>query len=336
MPLRKTLCCLLFLALLTLACGCGVVNWIFPDDEEQLEENGDYYTPGGDEGEDPAAGQGRETVLYVADYQARCVVPVTLLIPWEEGIASAAVSHLVERGPAQQQLDQQGLRALLPAGTTVLGISIKEGCCTVDFSRELLNTADAAQEKLLLQSLVWTLTEFDTIDSVVLWVEGRPVEQMIHGTPVPEVMSRDSGINAEDATAGTTVIVWLRLDSMAGGHLLVPVTRAVAKGNLAAAALEELIQGPRSGSVLTQVMPAATEVQQLTVTGNTVTVDFSAELAQAEDLALAVSALVLTLTDVENIDRVNITIDGEGVRLPDGEELVQPVMRPSATNPLGF
>lgn len=337
MRITRLLSCLLVLMLLTIAGGCGVVDWIFPDDED-IGENGNYYDiPGGEEGdEDAGAGFGRETVLYVADNQARYVVPVTLAIPWETGIARAAVGHLVEGGPAQQQLEQRGLRALLPAGTTVLGISINDGRCIVDFSRELLNTADPVQEKMMLESLVWTLTEFDTIDEVVIWVEGRPVTKLTHGTPVPEVLNRESGVNAEDATAGTTVLVWLRLDSMAGGRLLVPVTRSAAKGNLAAAALDELIKGPRSGTALSHAVPATTQVQQLEVLGDTVTVDFSADLSHADDLALAVSAVVLTLTDLENIDKVIITIDGEGVRLPNGEELSQPVMRPSGTNPLGF
>ncbi len=70
--------------------------------------------------------------------------------------------------------------------------------------------------------------------------------------------------------------------------------------------------------------------------GDTAVVDFSADLAQAAKLEAAVGAIVLTLTELPNISRVKLTVDGQCLSLPDGKNLAEPVLRPSSANPLAF
>lgn len=84
------------------------------------------------------------------------------------GIARAALNELISGTPLTE-----GAQRVLPAGTKILGLSIKDGVATVDFSREVLNAnVGATGEALGIASIVNTLTEFPTIDKVQFFVEG--------------------------------------------------------------------------------------------------------------------------------------------------------------------
>lgn len=338
--MRKILCCLLVLTLAFMAGGCKIMDWIFPDKDLEPPEGdeGDGLEEPGPGGE-PGVGM-RKSILYVTDNLGRYILPVTYQVPREEGIAKAVLSHLVEGGPAHQYLTTSGLKEVLPARTTILGMTIEDGLAVVDFSPQLLQTVDVDHERLLLDALTYTLTEFDTIDRVTLWVNGHLLTKMTHGTPVAAVLTRERGINSPVSAKGTgnTVTIYLGLDSLASGLLLVPVTRPVASAaEPSAAALEQLIGGPAGDEVgLLAILPAGTRVQRLNLEGDTAVVDFSADLAQAAKLEAAVGAIVLTLTELPNISRVKLTVDGQCLSLPDGKNLAEPVLRPSSANPLAF
>jgi len=327
------------LTMLAMVSGCGLMNWIFPDKDNPEPPDDEFIDLPGNN--DPGtSGEGRSTILYVADMQGKFVLPINFDVVWEEGIAKAVVRHLVEGGPAQQYLTTKGLKAVLPAGTKILGMTVTEtGNCIVDFSEEILMTADDVHEQLILDALTYTLTEFSTIDSVTIWVKGKALSKMPHGTLVDSVLTRERGVNSTSSIKGTgsAVTIYLRMDSLAGGRFLVPVTRPVAfAADLVASALEQLVGGPATDSGLTAVMPTTTRVQQLSMEGNTVVVDFSSDLADSDNLEVAVAAVVLTLTDLPNIKSVKMTIGGQEIQLSDGRILSEPVLRPSSTNPLAF
>ena len=336
--MRKTMCWLLVLLMTAFVSGCGLMDWIFPDkDDPDLPDDDEYIELPGTEPD--TSMEGRSTILYVADMHGKYILPVTYKVPWEEGIAKAVVRHLVEGGPAHQFLTTNGLKAVLPAGTTILGMNVHEGECVVDFSAEFMATADEIHERLILDALTFSLTEFATIDSVTIWVQGRPLTKMTHGTPVDAVLTRERGVNSSASAKGTgaAVTIYLRLDSLAGGSLLVPLTRPVASAaDLATAALEQLIGGPGGDSGLEAVVPATTRVEKLSIEGTMAVVDFSSDLAGVGNLDVAVAAIILTLTELPNINRVKLTIGGQVIQLPDGRILSEPMFRPESTNPLAL
>ena len=76
-------------------------------------------------------------------------------------------------GPEQEAGDS----STIPAGTRLLGLTIEDGVATVDLSREFQNTQlGTCCEHLPLAQVVWTLTQFRTVGSVVFEVEGEPID----------------------------------------------------------------------------------------------------------------------------------------------------------------
>ncbi|MBR2223605.1 MAG: GerMN domain-containing protein, partial [Christensenellaceae bacterium] len=72
------------------------------------------------------------------------------------------------------------LSTYIPAGTTIQSIDIREdGLCTVDFSKEL-QTAElnSTEEKFVIESILNTLSQFDSVSAVQIRVNGNVVESI--------------------------------------------------------------------------------------------------------------------------------------------------------------
>jgi hypothetical protein len=87
--------------------------------------------------------------------------------------ATAAVEELL-KGPNQSELANAWGTAI-PGGTELLGIDVSNGVATVDLSREFESGGGSLSARLRLAQLVYTLTEFQTVQSVELEIEGQPV-----------------------------------------------------------------------------------------------------------------------------------------------------------------
>ena len=92
----------------------------------------------------------RETILYLPEQTRRYLLPLRVYIPWETGIAKAAIKYCTEGSLLPEAATD--FAPLLPAGTSVLGLSLREGVARVDFSKEFLNYP-AEQEQQIINGL---------------------------------------------------------------------------------------------------------------------------------------------------------------------------------------
>ena len=78
----------------------------------------------------------------------------------------------------------------MPAGTLLHGISLARGVATVDLSRRFESGGGSLSMQLRVAQMVYTLTQFSSVNSVTFRLDGRPV-QSIGGEGV--VVSRPVG-----------------------------------------------------------------------------------------------------------------------------------------------
>jgi spore germination protein GerM len=100
------------------------------------------------------------------------LVPTLREVPETTAVARAAMETLL-RGEILADYDR--LATAIPAGTRLLGLSIKDGVATVDLSREFESGGGSASAFRRLGQVVYTLTQFSTVRSVLFQVEGRTV-----------------------------------------------------------------------------------------------------------------------------------------------------------------
>jgi Immunoglobulin-like domain of bacterial spore germination/Sporulation and spore germination len=88
-------------------------------------------------------------------------------------VATAAMKALLA-GPSPAELES-GLGTSIPAGTNLLGISIKKGVATVDLTSQYQSGGGSLSMKARLAQVVYTLTQFPTVRGVLFHLDGEPV-----------------------------------------------------------------------------------------------------------------------------------------------------------------
>jgi hypothetical protein len=103
------------------------------------------------------------------------LVPVLRTVPQTVAVAAAAVRTLVEGPTAEEKAASPPIQTTVPAATRFLGVSIKAGVATVDLSHEFEEGGGSLSVRARLAQVVFTLTQFTTIDRVTFELDGVPV-----------------------------------------------------------------------------------------------------------------------------------------------------------------
>jgi spore germination protein GerM len=150
------------------------------------DDNGDTAEPGNGAADGPGNGapQNRtvQILLYFSDPalvesnepgETGYLKAVTRQFPHTLGVLRLALEELI-KGPQPGEGD---LNPTLPATTRILGLRIEGGVALIDFSPEVLTDPGSPQGSfaggLFIQSLVYTATQFPTVDKVLVTVGGE-------------------------------------------------------------------------------------------------------------------------------------------------------------------
>ena len=120
------------------------------------------------------------------------LVPVLRTVPRSTATATAAMKALLAGPSAKERAPTWPIETLIPAGTKLLGIEISGGLATVDLSAEFasLSPDDPWGDGSYslhgrVAQVVYTLTQFTTVDRVDFKLDGKPVK-VLYGMPDPE------------------------------------------------------------------------------------------------------------------------------------------------------
>ncbi len=270
-------------------------------------------TPGLQQAASDAVQQTVGTVVYYQDNYGY-LVPVMCNVAYEDGIAKATLKRMIQSPENDMAAARLGLRTVLPENTTI-DLDIRDGLARIDLSREVLDMADAAAEGNMITAIVQALTEFDSVERVEFLVGGRKMEKLPHGTDISRTFERGE-INLETAVDSfgelEPVTLYFPCDSTS---VVVPVTRMVYSNADVNTAVLELAKGPSTQSPLERALPAGCGLIDVEMDGGVVKVNFTKEFAglveNSDGGRLALKALVLTCTQFEGVEEVQVFVEGE-------------------------
>jgi len=131
------------------------------------------------------------------------LVPVLRTVPRSTASATAAMTALLAGPSPKERAARPEIRTFIPAGSKLLGVEISGGLATVDLSAEFASLSrDDAWDlgvfslRARLAQVVYTMTQFTTVDRVNFKLEGQPVkvfrsEEIRLDTPVTRASYRD-------------------------------------------------------------------------------------------------------------------------------------------------
>ncbi|HEY4601143.1 MAG TPA: GerMN domain-containing protein [Cerasibacillus sp.] len=278
--------------------------------------------------------------LYLIDANGM-VAPQTVELPFPESkeVAKQVLEYLVRGGPITPLLPN-GFQAVLPEGTEVLGLTLQDdGTMVVDLSEEFKNY-EAKDEQKILQAMTYTLTQFDQIKKIKIWLNGHPLDEMpVDGTPISEGYSRANGINiihSEVADLLMSEAVTLHFPAEYNNtRYYVPVTKYVGKSdtNLYESVVNSLLNGPGHYANLIHVFNLETSlVDSPVLEDGILKLVFSEDILKNKDQAMisdeVMETLVRSLTELDEVEGVDIKVENmEKLVNENGESLNTPVMK---------
>lgn len=128
--------------------------------------------------------------VYNATKDGLYVMPEQHVVPANEQPAQTAMEILTA---GTKNVD---LVSVMPAGTKLRHISIKDRIAYVDFNDKLIknNTGGSASERLLVAAIINTLTEFHDVEKVRIMVDGKNIDTISGHMDISEPLSRSEKI----------------------------------------------------------------------------------------------------------------------------------------------
>lgn len=102
------------------------------------------------------------------------IQPVNRQVPKTAAVAASAMEELL-KGPLASEIEV-GLTTSVPRDTLLLGVTIADKSATVDLSREFESGGGTLSIAMRLAQVVYTLTQFPTVETVEFKLDGEPVE----------------------------------------------------------------------------------------------------------------------------------------------------------------
>ncbi len=97
-------------------------------------------------------------------------------IPYTQAIATAAMKELLAGPTAAEKATWPAIDTVIPEGTKLLGLTVANGVAKVDLSGEFDDGGGTFSVTARLAQVVYTLTQFPTVNSVEFYMDGVAVE----------------------------------------------------------------------------------------------------------------------------------------------------------------
>ena|GEM_PF-271413 len=118
--------------------------------------------------------EGEVLVLSVFFIRDEKIATVHRTVPRTLQVAAASMAELLA-GPTAEE-EALGMSTSIPEGTEYIGTTIDQGIATVDLSGEFESGGGSFSMAARLAQVVYTLTQFPTVDFVTFTLDGEPVE----------------------------------------------------------------------------------------------------------------------------------------------------------------
>ncbi len=266
--------------------------------------------------------QQEEIVLYVPDDSGRYLSKETLLV---DAMDAADKPVYILR----QLLKPENNGGVIPAATTLLSVSVENGVCTVDLSSQFVYDMKVsfATMRLAVYSIVNSLTELPEVRTVDLWVSGAPLEQLGFLTLSESLRRDETIIRPQDDSELLDVTIYPASEE---SSLLVPIGRLIPRAQetpVVQSLLEALFNYEGANGIRTFV-PAGTKILSLKIENGVCVADLTREFldgcnSRHQEL-LAVRSVIATLTSLEEIQSVELLVEG-----------IEPVFQNAELNQVG-
>lgn len=215
-----------------------------------------------------------------------------------------------------------GFRSIIPPGTSVKNIELKDKIITIDFSKEFLEVNEKEETKMI-EAIIYTLTSIEGIDKVKIKVEGEELTKLPSGTTIPSVLDRNYGINKSYDLVTTSNIesyTVYYVNEYNDNKYYVPVTKYVngKSEDPIRVIIKELSSSPIYETNLMSYLNASTELNSYELEENKLKLNFNKlllnDLDEQNILEEVIYTISLSVNNIyEDLETVSFCIDNDEI-----------------------
>ncbi len=268
--------------------------------------------------------------LYYQD-KGGFVVPVTLKLAKTLSIARTVIGELTDNEKNRAKLLALGLAPVLPQGTVLKSINIKDGTVRIDFNSKFTEAKNEMAERNAVVSLVYSLTELTTIKSVNILIEGKQYGKLKYGTDISGLLDRkntliNSGaINITKGMAKYDAFIYRAESDKI--YYLIPISKELEDKDIKSkisAAIQFMSKTFDESGLFTEI-PAGTKLIGCLLKEGVLTINVNSAIksyggGNSREAGL-IDQILYCLKQVEGVKSVKILIDGKQAILPEGTEI---------------
>ena len=230
------------------------------------------------------------------------------------------IEYLIIDGKKEDNIPN-GFRSIIPSGTEIKSVSLKDGLLKINFSKEILEISKDLEEKML-ESIVYSLTSIDEIKGILIYVE----DDLLTVLPktkinLPSILTRDIGINKEydlNSTKDITKTTIYYIGKNNDEYYYVPVTKINNdKKDKVKVIIDELSSGPTYEDNLMSFLNLNTKLLKYEEKNNNMYLTFNDYILDSIEnkniLEEVVYSISLSLRDNYDIKEVIFMINDEEI-----------------------
>ncbi len=256
------------------------------------------------------------------------VARTNVIVNEEETIkkVKTMLEYLIMGGKKESNIPN-GFRGIIPSGTEVLSVDIKDGLLKINFSKELLEIDEALEEKMI-EAIVYSLTSIDEVKEILIYVEGNLLRVLPKTkTNLPTTLTKNIGINKVynlTDTKNITATTIYYIDKNSDGYYYIPVTKIDNNQNeKIKVIIDELSSGPSYQGNLMSFLNLNTKLLNYNIKNKIMELTFNDyifdNLEKKKLMEEVLYTICLSIRDNYDVDEV--------VFMANGEEILKSVIK---------
>lgn len=254
-----------------------------------------------------------QAIFYYKDSHGY-LVPVMRQVPKQEGIAKSVIKALIDNSENRIDLRDLGLSPVLPEGLE-FDLALKEdNLMRINFNDVILSLKSEEEEITVLQAIVYTLTEFETVDKVQVLVNNKVVDTLTNGVEVDKPLTRQNINSLNNVIKGEYVrSTFYSYNNTTNNYTYyIPITKNILKAHKDIPSLVE--EQININKELNNKIPEGFVLESVVVEDKLVYITIKNEIdTDNDDFIRFMKAMCLTLGQNSEIDTVKLLIGDKEV-----------------------
>lgn len=243
-------------------------------------------------------------VFYYVDPQGY-LIPVMRQIPKQEGIAKSVIKALVDNPENRIELREIGLSPVLPESLE-FDLALKEdNLMRISFNDDINSFKDKKEEQTAIKAIVYTLTEFETVNKVQVLVNNQIVEELAQGTKVGEPLTRGNINSLDHVVQGEYVKSTLYFYNNVSNNYTyyIPVTKNISKDSTS---VDKIVQEQIGFFKETNTpIPEGFELEKVSIEGNMVKIKIKNPIdTDSQECVRFMKSMSLTISQNSDIELI--------------------------------